>query len=164
MSNLKQLKRKVHTVPELITTIHQWKAEHQSIVFTNGCFDLLHLGHIDYLTSAADLGHKFVIGLNSDDSVKRLKGHNRPIKDQYTRLMILAAFNFTDAIVLFEEDTPENLIKQIIPDVLVKGGDYSVSEIVGAQHVMQNGGHVAILPFLNGHSSTLLEASIKENG
>ncbi len=163
MSNLKKNKQKVYTLPEIIPPINQWKAEHQSIVFTNGCFDLLHLGHIDYLTSAADLGQKFVIGVNSDDSVKRLKGHNRPIKDEYTRLMMLAAFNFTDALVLFDDDTPENLIKQITPDILVKGGDYSISEIVGAQHVLQNEGNVAILPFLKGHSSTLLEAKIKEH-
>ena len=127
-----QIKKKIYPLPELLPQIKEWKRLGQQIVFTNGCFDLIHLGHINYLAEASDLGEKLILGVNSDDSVRRLKGHARPIQDQMARMIILAAFEFTDAVVLFEEDTPESLIKQVTPDVLVKGGDYEPENVVGA--------------------------------
>ena len=137
-----------------------WRFKDDKIVFTNGCFDLIHLGHIDYLSKAADLGNKLIIGLNTDKSVSKLKGNNRPVKDEQSRATILASFSFIDAVVLFEEDTPLNLIKAIKPDLLVKGGDYDVEKIVGYQEVRAYGGEVKVLEFLKGYSSTLLENKI----
>ena len=156
-----QIKKKIYPLPELLPQIKEWKRLGQQIVFTNGCFDLIHLGHINYLAEASDLGEKLILGVNSDDSVRRLKGHARPIQDQMARMIILAAFEFTDAVVLFEEDTPESLIKQVTPDVLVKGGDYEPENVVGAQHVMVNGGGVEILSFLEGYSTSLIEGKIR---
>lgn len=126
----------------------------RSIVFTNGCFDVLHAGHVDLLSRAADLGDVLIVGLNSDDSVRRLKGSLRPLNDQHARATMLAALSFVRVIALFEEDTPENLIRTIVPDVLVKGGDYRSDNIVGAGFVRQNGGRVVTLPLLQGYSTT----------
>ncbi|MCD0487102.1 D-glycero-beta-D-manno-heptose 1-phosphate adenylyltransferase [Pedobacter sp. MC2016-14] len=137
-------------------TIAKWKAEGQKIVFTNGCFDLLHIGHISYLLKAASLGDKLVIGLNSDASVKRLKGPSRPINLEANRALILAAMFFVDAVIQFEEDTPLTLITNVLPDVLVKGGDYVIENIVGAAEVQANGGDVRVVSFIDGHSSTAL--------
>lgn len=130
-------------------------------MFTNGCFDLIHLGHIDYLSKASDLGNKLVIGLNSDNSVKRLgKGDLRPIKDQHTRAMVLAAFQFIDAVVVFDEDTPYCLISGLVPDVLVKGGDWKKEDIVGADVVESHGGMVLTIPYIEGCSTTNLVEKI----
>jgi len=126
-------------------------------VFTNGCFDLVHRGHIDYLSKAADLGDVLIIGLNSDDSVSRLKGSKRPIIDQQSRALLLASFFFVTAIVIFEEDTPYALISVVEPDVLVKGADYSVNEIVGSDIVLQRGGKVVTLEYLPGFSTSVIE-------
>ncbi|MBN2778158.1 MAG: D-glycero-beta-D-manno-heptose 1-phosphate adenylyltransferase [Bacteroidales bacterium] len=131
-----------------------WKKNKQSIVFTNGCFDIVHYGHVDYLVKAKELGDKLVIGLNSDESVKRLKGETRPIINQMARATLLASLVFVDAVVIFEEDTPEDLIKTIIPDILVKGGDYKYHDIVGADFVSVTGGLVEIIPFVEGYSTT----------
>ncbi len=124
------------------------------IVFTNGCFDILHLGHITYLEEAKAKGDILVVGLNSDDSVKRLKGPERPIKDEKSRASILAALSSVDVVIIFEDDTPISLIKAVQPDILVKGGDYKKQQIVGADFVECTGGQVVIIPFLEGHSST----------
>ncbi len=124
------------------------------IVFTNGCFDILHLGHITYLEEAKAKGDILVVGLNSDDSVKRLKGPERPIKDEKSRASILAALSSVDVVIIFEDDTPISLIKAVQPDILVKGGDYKKEQIVGADFVERTGGQVVIIPFLEGHSST----------
>lgn len=131
------------------------------VVFTNGCFDILHVGHVEYLTEAKKMGHHLIVGLNSDASVRRLKGKHRPIKNQETRAKILAAFECVDYVILFEEDTPINLIKTIDPDILVKGGDYQVEKIVGYEYVIKNGGKVVTLPFKEGHSTTEIIHKIK---
>ena len=133
----------------------------QKVVFTNGCFDILHLGHITYLAHARQLGDALVVGLNSDASVRRLKGPSRPVNDQNARAKVLAALECVDYVVFFEEDTPLNIITQVVPDVLVKGGDYSIDNIVGADFVMQNGGKVLTIPFVNGFSTTSIIENLK---
>lgn len=130
------------------------KLHNQKIVFTNGCFDVLHYGHVRYLLDAKSLGDLLVVGLNSDDSVRRLKGESRPINGEKERAFVLAALEFVDYIVVFEEDTPKKLIETVKPDVLVKGGDYQIENIVGADFVIQNGGTVTTIPFVEGFSST----------
>ena len=130
------------------------KHKRKKIVFTNGCFDLLHVGHIRYLNQAKKLGDFLIIGLNSDKSVKEIKGENRPINSFKDRAILLTALNSVDLVIMFEEQTPENLIKDIIPDVLVKGGDYDIKDIVGYQTVIENGGQVKTLCFYDGYSST----------
>src|SRR5690606_37390680 len=129
----------------------EWKANGEKVVFTNGCFDILHAGHIHYLNEAAGLGNRLVIGVNTDTSVKKLKGESRPINDEKTRSFLLSAMYFIDAIVLFDEDTPLDLIKQIMPNVLVKGGDYTIDTIVGAKEVLENNGEVKTLSFIPGY-------------
>lgn len=133
----------------------------QTIVFTNGCFDVLHFGHVHYLLEAKKLGDILVVGLNSDDSVRRLKGPERPINAEKERAFVLAALCCVDYVVLFEEDTPENLIKAVQPDVLVKGGDYALDQIVGADFVNQNGGTVTTIPFVEGYSSSRIIEQLK---
>ena len=142
----------------------EWKAAGQTVVFTNGCFDLLHKGHVHYLLEAARLGDRLVIGLNSDDSTTRLKGPGRPINDQDARAYVLGALRCVDAVVLFEEDTPLDLIRTLTPDILVKGGDYSEEDVVGGDHVRETGGKVIILPFLEGYSTTSIEQKIRKDG
>ena len=137
------------------------KLHQQKIVFTNGCFDVLHFGHVHYLLEARKLGDILVVGLNSDDSVRRLKGPGRPINGEKERAFVLAALGCVDYVVLFEEDTPENLIKAVRPDVLVKGGDYALDQIVGADFVRQNGGIVTTIPFVEGYSSTHVIEQLK---
>lgn len=138
-----------------------WRFQEKKIVFTNGCFDLLHLGHIDYLAKAKDLGDILVVGVNTDMSVTRLnKGKNRPITDQQSRTTLLASLFFVDAVVLFDEDTPYELIKTVQPDVLVKGSDYEPEEIVGYDVVTAKGGEIKTLDFLQGYSTTLIEQKI----
>jgi rfaE bifunctional protein nucleotidyltransferase chain/domain len=143
--------------------VEAWQQQGLEVVFTNGCFDLLHYGHLHYLAQAKDLGDRLVIGLNSGASVSRLKGPHRPINDELTRLHALASLTFVDMVVLFEEDTPLNLIKTLLPDVLVKGGDWSLSQIVGAQEVLGRGGRVLSLPFIEGYSTTSIEQKIRQN-
>ena len=137
-----------------IEIINRIKADRKKIVFTNGCFDLLHVGHIRYLAQAKRLGDFLIIGLNSDSSVKELKGVDRPINSFEDRATLLSAIESVDLVIMFEEQTPENLIKDIVPDILVKGGDYIIEDIVGYQTVMQNGGQVKTLSFYDGYSST----------
>ncbi len=142
-------------------TIAQWKFKQEKIVFTNGCFDLLHRGHIEYLAEAAQLGDRLVIGLNADASVKTLnKGINRPIKDEDSRAIILAALHYTDAVILFSEPTPLKLINEVKPDVLVKGGDWKVEQIIGSKEVKSWGGETKTIPFLEGYSTTSIEQKI----
>ena len=130
------------------------KLHQRKIVFTNGCFDVLHFGHVHYLLQAKELGDILVIGLNSDDSVRRLKGPTRPINGEKERAFVLAALACVDYVVLFGEDTPKELIETVRPDVLVKGGDYDITTIVGADFVQRNGGTVTTIPFVEGFSST----------
>lgn len=140
---------------------NDFKRHGQKIVFTNGCFDVLHFGHVHYLLQAKKLGDILVIGLNSDDSVRRLKGPTRPINGENERAFVLAALVCVDYVTLFEEDTPEELIKVVRPDVLVKGGDYTLDNIVGAEFVTQNGGIVTTIPFVEGFSSTRIIEKLK---
>jgi rfaE bifunctional protein nucleotidyltransferase chain/domain len=141
--------------------VSAWKKEGKKVVFTNGVFDLLHIGHITYLAKASELGDKLIIGLNSDSSVKRIKGDDRPVNDQNSRAALLAALFFVDAIVLFGEDTPFELISTLLPDVLVKGADYAVANIVGAKEVIADGGEVKTITFVEGYSSTSIIQKIR---
>ncbi|MDB5131286.1 MAG: rfaE2 [Mucilaginibacter sp.] len=156
------LKRKISELAALKKTVAAWQSEGKKIVFTNGVFDLLHIGHITYMAKAAELGDKLVIGLNSDSSVKRIKGETRPINNQDSRAALLAALFFVDAVVVFEEDDPLNLITALLPDILVKGADYAIENIVGAKEVLANGGEVKTINFVVGHSSTSIINKIKE--
>ncbi len=149
------------TLPELAKVVVGWKAKGERVVFTNGVFDLIHVGHITYMADAASLGTKLIIGLNADSSVKRLKGPERPINDQDSRALLLATMLFIDAVVIFEEDTPLNVISTLLPDVLAKGGDYTVETIVGAKEVMANGGDVEVISFVDGFSSTAIIKKIR---
>lgn len=137
------------------------KLNSKKIVFTNGCFDVIHSGHIHYLTEAKKLGDILIVGLNTDDSVKRLKGPDRPINNQLDRAIVLSALKPVDFVVYFDEDTPLELIKVINPDVLVKGADYKIEEIVGADFVQQNGGQVITIKFVEGKSSTSIINKMK---
>ena len=139
-----------------------WQMLSQKIVFTNGCFDILHAGHIHTLTTAADFGKKLIVGLNTDASVSKLKP-GRPLQNQDSRALVLSALNCVDAIILFEEETPLELINFIQPDVLVKGGDYSIDQIVGSKEVIASGGKVEVVPLLKGFSTTSIEEKIKKN-
>lgn len=143
-------------------TVEKWKSEGLRVVFTNGCFDILHYGHIHYLADARDLGDRLVIGVNADESVRRLKGPGRPINDESTRLYLLAALTMVDAVVIFYQDTPFELIRLIVPDVLVKGGDWAPEAIIGSDIVLGNGGAVQSLPFVEGYSTSRIEKKIKE--
>ena len=154
MLHLDILKTKIYSLEKLKNQVELWKKSGDKIVFTNGCFDILHRGHIEVLAHTADLGDKLIIGLNSDSSIKSLKGETRPIINEDSRAILLAAFRFVDAIVLFNEDTPINLISILLPDVLAKGGDYEVSTVVGHELVQNNGGKVILVPFVDGYSST----------
>ncbi|HLG34415.1 MAG TPA: D-glycero-beta-D-manno-heptose 1-phosphate adenylyltransferase [Bacteroidia bacterium] len=164
MPTLENIKAKILSGDILEHQLNRWRFFKKKIVFTNGCFDLLHAGHIDYLSKAADMGDALVIGLNSDESVKRLKGKNRPINDQEQRSLILASLGFVSAVVLFDEDTPYNLISKIKPQVLVKGGDYKPEQIAGADVVLANGGEVRIIDLLPGYSTTDIEKRILNAG
>ncbi|MGF7040561.1 D-glycero-beta-D-manno-heptose 1-phosphate adenylyltransferase [Mucilaginibacter lappiensis] len=157
----KILTDKITDLPSLKKQLQSWQSEGKKVVFTNGVFDLLHIGHITYLAKAAELGDKLIIGLNADSSVKRIKGESRPVNDQSSRAAILAALFFVDAIVVFEEDTPQHLISTLLPDILVKGADYSVENIVGAKEVIANGGEVKTINFVEGYSSTSIIEKIR---
>ena len=161
MSKIKNIHEKIFNQDQLRSRLNMWRFLEKKIVFTNGCFDIIHLGHIDFLAKAANLGDKLIIGLNSDKSTRSIKGPNRPITDESSRSLILASFSFVDAVVLFDEETPLELIKAVMPDILVKGADYSIDQIVGADIVVQNGGRVQTLNYLPGYSTTLIEQKIK---
>ena len=153
-NNLEIIQSKIFSLENLIPALNVWKFKEKKVVFTNGCFDVLHRGHIEYLAKAANLGNKLVIGLNTDESVRENKGKNRPVQDEYSRALILASLKFVDAVVLFNEKTPENLIKLVKPDFLVKGGDYAIENIVGSAFVSSYGGQVIVIEYLENHSSS----------
>jgi rfaE bifunctional protein nucleotidyltransferase chain/domain len=157
------IKHKIQTWDEARGTVSQWKDKGQSIVFTNGCFDLIHKGHIQYLEQAAQLGDRLIVALNTDASIKRLKGESRPIKDLENRSFVMASFQFVDLVVHFEQDTPYELISSLLPNVLVKGGDWSTEQIIGADIVIQNGGEVKSLSFTEGCSTTNLINKVKKS-
>ena len=154
MKQIEAINNKIYSLTELEKQVKQWNKENKKIVFTNGCFDIIHQGHIDYLAKARDLGDKLIIGLNTDLSVSSIKGPTRPIQDEKSRAIILASMQFVDAIVYFSEPTPYELIKAIQPDILVKGADYKPEEIVGYDIVKAKGGEIITLTYLEGYSTT----------
>ncbi len=162
MSNLEGIIGKIYLLDDLKTQLKNWRVNGDIIVFTNGCFDILHKGHVEVLAKTADLGNRLIIGLNSDSSVKLLKGENRPINDENARALLLSALTFVDAVVLFSQQTPKQLIAEIRPNILAKGGDYSISEIAGHDIVQQDGGKVISIPLTDGFSSTNIIDKIKD--
>lgn len=156
MEHLTLIQNKIVTRSEAAKLVAEWQSNGQRIVFTNGCFDIVHRGHVEYLSLAADLGQKMVLGLNTDASVQRLKGPKRPLVDERSRAILLAALQFIDLVVFFDEDTPYELIKALQPDVLVKGSDYKPESIVGYDIVTERGGKVETISFVEGFSTTNL--------
>ena len=162
MRSISNIPSKIYTPALLQQQLKRWRLQNKTIVFTNGVFDILHEGHIATLSEAASSGHILIVGVNADSSVKRLKGESRPVNNEASRALLLAALLMTDAIVIFEEDTPLNLINAILPDVLVKGGDYQPGEIVGAKEVLAHGGQVKTVSVIAGFSTTRLIEKMKK--
>jgi rfaE bifunctional protein nucleotidyltransferase chain/domain len=172
MSKIDFLKSRIVTLEEAQRKIGIWRIKDETIVFTNGCFDILHKGHVTYLAKAADLGNRLIVGVNSDDSVRRQgKGDERPINPEHARLTLLAALTFVDLVVLFNGDTPEELINLLIPDILVKGADYDPNEkdknskkyIVGSEIVIAHGGKVSVIDLEEGFSTTGIVQKLRSN-
>lgn len=161
MAAFAHIEQKIQSPEQLQRTLARWREAGDTIVFTNGCFDILHFGHLHYLAQARDLGSRLVIGLNSGESVRRLKGPTRPINDETTRAHLLAALEVVDAVVFFADDTPLELIRIVQPDILVKGGDWKPEQIVGSELVLARGGKVQSLPFVEGYSTTNIEQKIR---
>jgi rfaE bifunctional protein nucleotidyltransferase chain/domain len=161
MKKYADLLAKIANIYQLPGILPAWQKENKKIVFTNGCFDIIHRGHVDYLSKAASLGDVLVVGLNTDASVQRLKGPSRPIQDEKSRAMIMASFFFVDLVVFFDEDTPYELIKRVQPDILVKGSDYHPEDIVGYDILMAKHGHVNTIDFLEGFSTSKIIHSIR---
>ena len=160
--SLEILNSKILDKERLLVKLTDWKEEDKKIVFTNGCFDLIHLGHIEVIARSADLGDILIIGVNTDNSIKRLKGKNRPIVEEISRAKQLAALEFVDAVVFFDQDTPMDLIKMINPNVITKGGDYNTDQVIGNDIVTQNNGEVVIIPLTQGYSTTSILEKIKD--
>ena len=161
-SNRKPAQSKIFEPERLADQLSEWRANGDQIVFTNGCFDILHVGHIQYLEAAAALGDRMIVAVNDDDSVQKLKGPSRPINRLDSRMYLLASLSCIDGVTYFREDTPLEIIKTLRPDILVKGGDYTPDTIVGAEEVIQSGGRVEVIPFVDGFSTTRLESRILE--
>ncbi len=160
MTALQRIQSKLFFQNELGDKLIIWRAEGKKIVFTNGCFDILHLGHVDYLSKAADLGDILIVGVNADSSVSKLKGNHRPINNELSRSTLIASLNFVDAVIVFSESTPYELIKFVQPDVLVKGSDYLPQAIVGYDIVTAKGGKIMTIDLLEGYSTSLIENKI----
>lgn len=172
MNKLAKIKNKIYGLNQLKQLVDQWKKDYQQVVFTNGCFDILHRGHVEYLAQSADFGNRLIIAVNADSSVKGLdKGSSRPIQDEYSRAFIIAGLGFVDAVIIFNEQTPFELIQQLVPDVLIKGGDYDANctdkfdkkYIVGSDIVKANGGRVEVIQFVQGFSTSKIEERIKNS-
>lgn len=163
MDYLQVIKNKIVDKESITKLVANFRLKNQSIVFTNGCFDIIHQGHVTYLAQAASLGNRLIVGINSDVSVQKLKGQNRPIQDENSRALIMASLHVVSAVIIFEEDTPLNLIQLIEPNFLVKGGDWELSKIVGANEVQSYGGKVLSIPFIDGYSTTSIETKIKQS-
>jgi len=162
MDKLDVIKSKIIDYKDLIPTLTYWGLKNKKIVFTNGCFDIIHRGHIEYLAQAANYGDVLIIGLNTDNSVKRIKGESRPIQDQYARAITLAALHFVSAVIFFDEDTPYELIKKVQPDILIKGSDYKAEDIVGYDIVKAKGGEVITIDFIPGYSTSSIIEKLKK--
>lgn len=161
MKSIQSIPTKIFNLEELKREATRWRLKNKRIVFTNGVFDILHEGHVASLCEAASYGDVLIIAVNSDASVKRLKGPGRPVNNEQARALLLASMLMADAVIIFEEDTPLELIKAIMPDVLVKGGDYSIEQIAGAQEVLANGGEVKLARIIEGRSTTSIIEKIK---
>lgn len=163
MDYLELVRNKICTQEKFSNLLSIWRFKGDKLVFTDGHFDIAHLGHVDYLAKAADLGSKLIIGLKSDSSIQRLKGEKLPINNQESRAHVLASFVFVDAVIFFDEDTPEKLISYIKPHVLVKGANYAIENIVGAKEVLESGGEVKTIPFTEGYSSSDITTKILDS-
>lgn len=163
MNKLEIIQSRIIDIDHIGPLLAYWQFKNQKIVFTNGCFDILHRGHVEYLARAASQGDVLVVGLNSDHSVRRIKGTTRPVQDEYARAMLLASLSFVSAVIFFDEDTPYNLIKRVQPDVLVKGSDYKADEIVGYDIVKAKGGEVVTIDFIDGYSTSSIIEKLKKD-
>ncbi len=163
MKAVEAIKQKIYTLPQLLAKVASWRVTNKTVAFTNGCFDILHEGHIFSLSVAAKEADFLIVGINSDGSTKRLKGPERPVNHEQSRALLLASLAIVDAVVIFEEDTPFELISAILPDVLVKGGDYTIEQIAGSKEVLANGGRVVINPIVEGFSTTGIIQQIKSS-
>ncbi len=161
MDYLQVIQNKIINKDALSKLVANYRLKNQKIVFTNGCFDILHQGHVTYLAQAASLGNRIIVGINSDNSVQKIKGIHRPIQDEKSRTLIMASLHVVSAVIVFDEDTPLELIKIIQPDFLVKGGDWEPAKIVGSDIVQSYGGKVISIPFIDGYSTTAIETKIK---
>ena len=160
---LERVKNKIFNKNNLLEKLEIWRDANKKIVFTNGCFDLIHLGHIEVLARSADLGDILIIGVNTDSSIKELKGNNRPIIEENSRVQQLASLEFVDAVILFNEQTPLELIKVVKPNVITKGGDYNSEQVVGKEIAVKNEGEVIIIPLTQGYSTTSILDKIKND-
>jgi rfaE bifunctional protein nucleotidyltransferase chain/domain len=163
MDKLNIIQSKIIDIRNIESILTYWNLKNKKIVFTNGCFDILHRGHVEYLVQAANHGDVLVIGLNTDNSVRKIKGPSRPVQDEYARAILLASLSFVTVVVLFDEDTPYNLIKKIQPDVLIKGSDYNIKDIVGYDIVTAKGGEVVTIDFIDGYSTTSIIEKLKRD-
>lgn len=163
MNKLEVIQSKIIDINHIDPLITFWNLKSQKIVFTNGCFDILHRGHVEYLAQAASQGDVLVIGLNTDSSVRRIKGPTRPVQDEYARAILLASLSFVSAVIFFDEETPYNLIKRVQPDILVKGSDYKAEDIVGYDIVKAKGGEVVTIDFIDGYSTTSIIEKLKKD-
>lgn len=154
MNKFEAVEKKIYNREQIPQMLALWRFQNKKIVFSNGCFDILHRGHVEYLAKAASLGDILIVGLNTDDSVKRIKGEGRPVQDEISRALVLSSLQFVNAVILFDEDTPYELIKLVQPDILVKGSDYKAKEIVGYDIVTAKGGKVVTIDLIKGYSTT----------
>ena len=160
MSTLSE--HKIHTLSEAFEIRKAWKNENQKVVFTNGCFDILHLGHVDYLEKSSQAGDKMIVAVNSDRSVRELKGPERPVNSEYARARLIAALGFVSLVIIFDEETPLELIKALLPDVLIKGNDYTIDTIVGSKEVLEAGGEVSTIDLVPNYSTTGIINKLKK--
>jgi len=162
MKEVSLVNKKILDRESLVNQSAEWKKQGKRIVFTNGCFDILHRGHLQILTDSAAAGDILVVGLNTDASVRKLKGENRPVNEESFRALMMASIQIVDAVTLFEEDTPLQLIRVLEPDVIVKGGDYTIDQIVGGEYVLRRGGEIKIVPIVKGYSTSALIEAIQK--
>ena len=160
---MEEIKQKIYNISDLLIRREEWKMESKTVVVTNGCFDILHGGHVLYLEKAKSLGDVLVVLANSDNSVKRLKGEDRPYNNEFSRTNVLAALASVDGVIVFTEDTPEQLIKRIKPNILVKGEDYKIEDIAGGEYVLSSGGKVLTISLIDGYSTSKIIHKIKDN-